>query len=367
MSNRSLWIGIMIGCISTALLMFAVSVIGAQATRGIDRANAATTDNNPSVTTLGTAFTYQGLLKQNGVPVSATCNMTFTLHDAASLGGVVGTPYNNVSVSVDHGLFTKVLDFGASAFTGNARWLAIDVYCNGDAASLPRQALTASPYALYALNDWSLTGNSNIVDTNFVGTTDFNPLALRTNNIERMRIMGTGNVGIGLVNPFSSLAVSGTIESTAGGFKFPDSTTQSTAASKIVAFRSFNTSGNLTTTVVTLNSPFGSNMTVTVSTPALYLLEFGGTYYLSACNSGTGMDLLLYKDNGSIGDLHTAVIDQDLSFTCNYAQSTFNQPVENFLAAGTHVFQLRASSSLTATAGGNTAQINASWLKITQE
>lgn len=40
----------------------------------------------------------------------------------------------------------------------------------------------------------------------------------------------TGNVGIGTTSPGQKLTVAGTIESTAGGIKFPDSTTQATAA-----------------------------------------------------------------------------------------------------------------------------------------
>ena len=40
-----------------------------------------------------------------------------------------------------------------------------------------------------------------------------------------------GNVGIGTTSPGEKLTVTGTIESTSGGMKFPDGTTQSTAAS----------------------------------------------------------------------------------------------------------------------------------------
>jgi hypothetical protein len=54
---------------------------------------------------------------------------------------------------VANGLFTiPDLDFGGSAFTGEARWLAISVRCpagSGRHTALdPRQALTAAPYAL---------------------------------------------------------------------------------------------------------------------------------------------------------------------------------------------------------------------------
>jgi hypothetical protein len=106
---------------------------------------------------LDTSFTYQGQLKKNGATVSGDCAMAFRLYDAAEDGVQVGgalTP----TVPVSNSLFTVPLDFGASAFTGDARWLGIQVQCPGDAgyADLGRQPLTAAPYALYALSTpWS--------------------------------------------------------------------------------------------------------------------------------------------------------------------------------------------------------------------
>ena len=41
---------------------------------------------------------------------------------------------------------------------------------------------------------------------------------------------GTGNVGVGTTTPAQKLSVAGVVESTSGGFKFPDGTTQTTAA-----------------------------------------------------------------------------------------------------------------------------------------
>jgi hypothetical protein len=61
-------------------------------------------------------------------------------------------------VDVSDGYFTAKLDFGGDAFDGDARWLGIKVECEGDAdyTDLGRQALTAAPYALYALRaPWS--------------------------------------------------------------------------------------------------------------------------------------------------------------------------------------------------------------------
>ena len=58
---------------------------------------------------------------------------------------------------------------------------------------------------------WSTTGNiATGGDTSFVGTVDTNRLAFRTNNIERMSILGDGTIGIGTKNTYGyKLAVNG--------------------------------------------------------------------------------------------------------------------------------------------------------------
>ena len=100
---------------------------------------------------LGTAFTYQGQLKSGGNPVNGNCDFQFSLWDAVTDGTQIGTTQTKTNVSVSNGLFTTSLDFG-SAFTGDARWLAIAVRCPAGSGSYtnlsPRQALTAAPYAL---------------------------------------------------------------------------------------------------------------------------------------------------------------------------------------------------------------------------
>ncbi|MDW8272569.1 MAG: hypothetical protein RML15_09205, partial [Bacteroidota bacterium] len=59
---------------------------------------------------------------------------------------------------------------------------------------------------------WSLTGNSATnPSTNFLGTTDNQPLVIRTNNVERLRVLSSGNVGIGTSTPLSALDIAGGI------------------------------------------------------------------------------------------------------------------------------------------------------------
>jgi len=103
---------------------------------------------------LGTAFTYQGQLKSEGQPYTGTCDFQFGLYDVPTEGTSLGDPIVLTEVPLTEGFFTVQLDFGAGAFTGEARYLDISVRCpagTGDYTQLqPRQQLTAAPYALYA-------------------------------------------------------------------------------------------------------------------------------------------------------------------------------------------------------------------------
>lgn len=103
----------------------------------------------------GTAFTYQGELRQAGLPVSSNTDMTFALFDAAVGGNQVGstlsfTAAGGNAVPVLNGIFTVALDFGPLAFNGPAsseRYLRATV--NGVTLS-PRTKIQSAPYALQA-------------------------------------------------------------------------------------------------------------------------------------------------------------------------------------------------------------------------
>ena len=64
---------------------------------------------------------------------------------------------------------------------------------------------------------WLITGNSGTTaGTNFLGTTDNQPLVFKTNNSENIRILTSGNVGIGTPTPGAKLEVAGQIKITGG-------------------------------------------------------------------------------------------------------------------------------------------------------
>ena len=89
---------------------------------------------------------------------------------------------------------TSMLVYNTNATTGQGYY-----YWNG-----------ATWVRFFTGDAWELTGNAGTnVATNFLGTTDNNSLAFRTNNTERMRILNTGNVGIGTTTPGFQLTLGG--------------------------------------------------------------------------------------------------------------------------------------------------------------
>ncbi|MEA3396964.1 MAG: hypothetical protein U9R05_05830, partial [Chloroflexota bacterium] len=104
-------------------------------------------------TSLGAAFTYQGrLMDASGDPLTGSYDFQFELYDAESGVSQVGSTVTVGDVDVSDGLFTVQLDFGSSAFIGDARWLEIGVRAGSSTGAYttlsPRQPLTATPYAL---------------------------------------------------------------------------------------------------------------------------------------------------------------------------------------------------------------------------
>ncbi len=67
--------------------------------------------------------------------------------------------------------------------------------------------LTFAALTSYGQTSWLITGNSNVTSSNFLGTTNTQPVRIKTNNAERMRIAPGGNVGIGTQTPENKLHI----------------------------------------------------------------------------------------------------------------------------------------------------------------
>lgn len=102
----------------------------------------------------GTAFGYQGRLTEGGQPANGSYDLIATLFNAEVGGVQVGPSRTNVAVTVSGGVFLTSLDFGAGVFDGQPRWIefAVRPAARGNFTPLtPRQPLTPSPYALFAM------------------------------------------------------------------------------------------------------------------------------------------------------------------------------------------------------------------------
>ena len=90
---------------------------------------------------IGSAFTYQGRLKQGSQPAQGTFDLKFRLYDAATDGNQIGSELSFPGSDVDEGFFTVDLDFGP-VHAGSMRWLEVQI---NDTVLAPRQALRPTP------------------------------------------------------------------------------------------------------------------------------------------------------------------------------------------------------------------------------
>lgn len=154
---------------SAALLI----IVGIVAALSLTRAQAQ--PPGPAAAPLGSAFTYQGQLQNNGAPANGSYDFQFILYDAAVGGAqVAGTAIVAKSaVAVTNGQFTVPLDFGA-VFGNGALFLEIGVRPAGGAAFTtlsPRQEISPAPYAQYALRAGSASSASSAQSVPWSGVT----------------------------------------------------------------------------------------------------------------------------------------------------------------------------------------------------
>jgi len=102
---------------------------------------------------LGSAFTYQGQLNFNGSPANGDFDFQFALYTTATGGTAVDTITLN-GQTVNAGLINASLDYTDVPFNGQALWIEVRVRGAGGGSYTtlsPRQPITATPYALFAL------------------------------------------------------------------------------------------------------------------------------------------------------------------------------------------------------------------------
>ncbi len=100
------------------------------------------------------AITYQGQLKEGGVPATGEYDFQFKLFNAYSFGSQVSVTISRSNVDVANGLFIVGLDWPADVFDGSDLWLQVELR-PGDSTGTytvlsPRGPLTGVPYAIHS-------------------------------------------------------------------------------------------------------------------------------------------------------------------------------------------------------------------------
>jgi hypothetical protein len=164
-------------------------------------------------------ITYQGQVMHAGVPFNGEADVEFFLFDEATGGAQIGSNVIMEAHPISDGLIQADLDFGPGAFTGQPRWLEVQV--NGLTLT-PRQQIRAAPLALHALSSgdepspWSMSGSNIYYDGGRVGIGLDEPLA-------PLHVVGSGVFGN------SANSIDGTNNFVTGGTNFAHNTANGTA------------------------------------------------------------------------------------------------------------------------------------------
>ncbi|MBN1137886.1 MAG: hypothetical protein JXM73_14955 [Anaerolineae bacterium] len=208
-----------IGTVLAVVLLLTVWLGGAGPT-GAQSGAPTVVSYQGQVTVGGAAYTGTGYFKFAVVNQAGTT--TYWSNDGTSVGG--SEPTAAVELTVNNGLFsvllgdtalTNMMALPATAFSGTERYLRVWFSSDGTTFTQlsPDRRIAAAPYALQAeevKNAWRLAGNAGTAPaTNFLGTTDAQPLVFRTNNVEWMRLDTSGRLGLGAAPGTQRLTIRG--------------------------------------------------------------------------------------------------------------------------------------------------------------
>jgi hypothetical protein len=129
-----------------------------------------------------TSFAYTGQLSLGGLPVSGDYDFEFKLFDDLSSGAQQGATLQRLNVTVQNGVYTVTLDYGAAVFTGDDRFLEICYRVAGGGGAFtvlsPRQQVLSVPYAIKSLSaassDTLSPGCVNCVSSSQIGSVNGN-------------------------------------------------------------------------------------------------------------------------------------------------------------------------------------------------
>jgi subtilisin-like proprotein convertase family protein len=205
--------------------------------------------NGTSNTPFLPEFTYQGFITSAGTPVNGVrdIRLEFWSSPYSTFGGDSRGTYTASNVQVNNGRFSMLIPREGNNLADD-RQLFVEVGVREPGGSAftvlsPRQQMTATPYAMFAQSARVADLATQVLSvpwgsiTNVPGNVLNPPWSGGANN--SIFNNNPGNVCIGVTDGTSKLTVQGVVESRVGGFKFPDGSTQTSAAFVAVGTGSF--------------------------------------------------------------------------------------------------------------------------------
>jgi hypothetical protein len=160
-------------------------------------------------------FVYEGRLDDGGMPANGRYDVQLTPYADARLNSALSAPVVFPAVEVREGRFR--LEFALPEASVDATWLELAIRADGDSEATPIPGRTKAVAAPLIGACWSSTGDSGSdYLVNFLGTTDAQPLVLRTHGAPHLRIVPS-NVLSGGTLPINASIVAGSSWNFVGG------------------------------------------------------------------------------------------------------------------------------------------------------
>jgi hypothetical protein len=274
--------------------------------------------------------------------ITLTFVLNALLHSSAAAQGNVGIGTTTPDASALLDLTSTTQGFLAPRTT-NTQMLGI----TSPATGLMVFNTTAGSYYYYtgstwapfmsASSGWLTSGNSGTnVSNDYLGTSDNQALAIRTNNVERLRILSSGEIGIGVTTPLHKLQLqNGNLAltnntNTAAELRFYEPTNNGGA--NYTAFKATTQSDDITYTLPATAPTAGQVLTAgatptdltwtTVSSSSLWVVG-GGTGSLVGVGSGNSAAgayaIAAGQNNSAAGTNATAIGGSTNTASGNYS------------------------------------------------